>query len=140
MTFGKSFDQSVDHLPDSLLSLTFGKSFNKHVNYLPKNIELIIFGKMFNKYILNECFVHFMEGIMIDTIYLNLHKDICLFKNNIHYNVNKTLSIKNENFSFKIKYISFEILHKIIKYSFDKYSYIHCNVKKIPYGCVYKYI
>jgi len=47
--FGFEFDQSVNHLPDSITHLTFGKEFDQHIDFLPNTLTHLIFGREFNK-------------------------------------------------------------------------------------------
>ena len=49
LTFGDSFNKSVDNLPNLLTHLTFGKSFNKSVDNLPNSLTHLTFGKSFNQ-------------------------------------------------------------------------------------------
>ena len=49
LTFGYYFNQIVDILPNSILNLTFGYSFNKFVDSLPNLILNLTFGYFFDK-------------------------------------------------------------------------------------------
>ena len=156
LKFGHKFNQPVDYLPH-VTNLIFGYSFNQKVDYLPFS-HYLVFGHMFNQScrflvnsgkmfhkklhiinMLNKFYeICFVDKIIFDNIYL---ADRTVLKlNEISYVLKNDVIFKNENFSFKIKYISSEILYKTKTYEFNKDNYIYCNVKKIPYGCSYKYI
>jgi hypothetical protein len=47
--FGKSFNQSVDKLPQNLTHLSFGTEFNQSVNNLPESLICLTFGYAFNQ-------------------------------------------------------------------------------------------
>ena len=49
ITFGNSFNDSVDNLPFSLLYLKLGNSFRKEVDHLPPNLHTLILGQTFNQ-------------------------------------------------------------------------------------------
>jgi FNIP Repeat len=43
------FNQPVDHLPNSLTELSFNKSFNQPVDHLPSSLRKITFGRQFDQ-------------------------------------------------------------------------------------------
>ncbi len=49
LTFGNCFNQLVDNLPGSIVSLTFGYYFNQLLNNLPNSIVSLTFGNHFDK-------------------------------------------------------------------------------------------
>eukprot|EP01112_Ceratiomyxa_fruticulosa_P016398 TRINITY_DN4946_c0_g1_i1.p1 TRINITY_DN4946_c0_g1~~TRINITY_DN4946_c0_g1_i1.p1 ORF type:complete len:283 (+),score=34.86 TRINITY_DN4946_c0_g1_i1:90-938(+) len=49
ITFGKSFNRSVDRLPNSITHLQFGEYFNQLPNFLPCNLTHLSFGVHFDK-------------------------------------------------------------------------------------------
>lgn len=49
LSFGVTFNQSVDHLPPTITHLTFGNDFNQSVDFLPESITHLTFGSHFNK-------------------------------------------------------------------------------------------
>jgi hypothetical protein len=49
LTFGNSFNQSIDNLPQKLTSLTFRNNFNQNVDLLPNSILSLTFGYCFNQ-------------------------------------------------------------------------------------------
>jgi hypothetical protein len=49
LIFGNNFNQNVDNLPDELTHLTFGNDFDKPVLNLPTKLIYLVFGNNFNQ-------------------------------------------------------------------------------------------
>ena len=49
LKFGKTFNHTIDNLPNKIKYLYFGEYFNHPVNYLPESITHIKFGQCFNQ-------------------------------------------------------------------------------------------
>lgn len=116
ITFGYSFNKSIDFLPKKLISLKLGYSFNKPIDHLPPNLLYLKLGQSFNqpivnlpsrlKYLdLNSRFNHSIDNLPLGLLCLKLGNRFdqpinflppllrCLFLSNYHYIINHTSNI-----------------------------------------------
>ena len=134
--FGHDFNQSVDMLPASITYLYFGYSFNQSVDMLASSIKFLFFGHNFNQNVdtlpSSIKFLYFHNKCLLKMLYV-LNRTHNIYKNYIDsmgYNLKKEKCIKNENTPFSKHKIIFDMIYKNKKELF-------CNIKKIPYGCIY---
>jgi hypothetical protein len=161
ITFGHSFNQPVDNLPDSILGIKFGNGFNQQVNNLPINLLYLEFGSGFNQSVdklpvMLSTLIFFYDGYSlrpeyykpsgtsnaskIDSIQLFLNFDwiVCVENthtlNNLPNNL-KTLQI-NQQYLKKEKINNLPIGLSKLKIPLDSKDII----QKIPFDCEVIYI
>jgi hypothetical protein len=122
LTFGSSFVQSINNLPNCITHLTIGFYFNQKVYSLPKNLKGIKVNS--NSFNFNDV-KEFPSGLN----YLEINSDSIMI-NNIPEHI-ETLRI---NF-VKAPIQAFNFHLNIKKIYLYNYSIRECPLPKVPFGC-----
>jgi hypothetical protein len=123
LTFGNSFNQPINGLPDSIIHLTFGDSFDQPVdkNNLPSSILFLTFGYCFNQSV---------ESLPNNLTHLQLFLDYNQIIDNLPYTLKELVIWHKENILSRIMTFSDSDDDELMNYHNRKK-----NIKKIPFGC-----
>ena len=145
--FGTKFNKRVDYLPQSVKHITFGCNFDKTICYLPKSVKNLIFDEMFCNKIFNDLHKLQISDSYVEKLRYKI-KHITILVNNHHGVVlcNKPMLIWFLNIlPIMIKSIWLDIQYKLIyhvplilknlPFNITKFSHVHEQSIKIPYGC-----
>ena len=92
LIFERSFNQSINNLPDSIKFLKLSENFNLQINKFPKNLKFLVLNYEFNQPL------KIPEGLEYLILGEKFNHSICLPKSIVNY------SISNPDYDFQTNY------------------------------------